>query len=212
MKTVRIRFSKTGRAKFISHLDLNRTMSRAFRRAGIPLWYTEGFNRRPYITFAAPLSLGFEGLRECMDIRLLQDMPMEELVDRLNAVMPEGLRALEAAEAVMKPGDLTEAKYQIILSCPPEAVAELLEQDSIPIEKTTKKGGSQQIDLKPYLAAADITGQDGATLIDIYLPLSASQSVNPSLIVQAVSQHLGKSLSARVTRLELYGKNRQIYA
>lgn len=212
MKTVRIRFSKTGRAKFISHLDLNRTMTRALRRANIPLWYTEGFNRRPYLTFASPLSLGFEGLRECMDIRLIQDMPMEQLVDQLNAVMPEGLRVLEAAQAVMKPGDLTEARYQIILSCSPETVAELLQQDSITAQKTTKKGGTKEIQLKPYLAAAQITGQDGTTLIDIYLPCSGSQSVNPGLIVQTVSDHMGQPLSAQITRLELYGKNRQIYA
>ena len=71
MKEIRIRFKKTGRAKFISHLDLTRTMIRAVRRAGIPVWYTEGFNRHPYVTFAAPLSLGFEGLNECMDTRLV---------------------------------------------------------------------------------------------------------------------------------------------
>ena len=47
-------------------------MQRSLRRAGIPLWYTEGFNRHPYVTFAAPLSLGFEGLQETMDIRLEQ--------------------------------------------------------------------------------------------------------------------------------------------
>ena len=68
--TVRIFFSKSGRARYISHLDLNRTMTRAVRRAGLPIWYTEGFSRHPYLTFAAPLSLGFEGERETMDLRL----------------------------------------------------------------------------------------------------------------------------------------------
>ncbi|MBQ9964192.1 MAG: DUF2344 domain-containing protein, partial [Clostridia bacterium] len=58
---MRITFSKTGSARYISHLDLNRTMTRAVRRAGLPIWYTEGFNRHPYLTFAAPLSLGYEG-------------------------------------------------------------------------------------------------------------------------------------------------------
>ena len=117
LKTVRIRFSKTGRAKYISHLDLNRAMIRALRRAEIPLWYTEGFNRHPYVTFAAPLSLGYEGLRECMDFRLEEDMPMEELVSRLNAVMPEGLTVLEANEARMKPGELAAARYRLTFSC-----------------------------------------------------------------------------------------------
>ncbi len=51
MREVRLRFSKTGRLKYISHLDINRAMSRALKRAQIPLWYTEGFNPHPYITF-----------------------------------------------------------------------------------------------------------------------------------------------------------------
>ena len=83
MKSVRIVFSKTGRIKYVSHLDLVRAMTRAVRRANIPLWYTEGFNKHPYLTFAAPLSLGYEGLRETMDIRMADDFPFDELVKRL---------------------------------------------------------------------------------------------------------------------------------
>ena len=57
MREVRLRFSKTGRLKYISHLDINRAMSRALKRAQIPLWYTEGFNPHPYMSFSLPLSL-----------------------------------------------------------------------------------------------------------------------------------------------------------
>lgn len=77
-RTVRVTFRKLGRARYISHLDVNRTMTRALRRAGLPVWYTEGFNRHPYLTFASPLSLGFEGERETMDIRLEGEMPLDE--------------------------------------------------------------------------------------------------------------------------------------
>ena len=94
MQTVRVVFSKTGRARFISHLDLMRTMTRVMRRAEIPLWYTEGFNRHPYLTFAAPLPLGQEGLHETMDLRLEEDMSMPELVERLSAAMPAGMGAV----------------------------------------------------------------------------------------------------------------------
>ena len=68
MKDIRIRFEKTGRARYISHLDLTRAMTRAVRRAGLPIWYTEGFNKHPYLTFAAPLSLGFEGTDESLSL------------------------------------------------------------------------------------------------------------------------------------------------
>lgn len=117
-KTIRLVFSKTGRAVYISHLDLNRAMIRAVRRAALPIWYTEGFNRHPYVTFAAPLSLGYEGLHETMDLRLEEDMPMEELTSRLNAVLPEGLAALSAAEAVRKAGEVAAAGMSCVSAVP----------------------------------------------------------------------------------------------
>ena len=90
-KDVRVWFSKTGTARYISHLDLNRCMSRAFHKAKLPLWYTEGFNPHVFLTFAAPLSLGFEGRHESMDIRLIEDMPYPELIEKLNAGLPHDI-------------------------------------------------------------------------------------------------------------------------
>ena len=71
MREVRLRFSKTGQAKYISHLDVNRVFSRALSRARINLWYTEGFNPHPYMSFSLPLSLGVESLCENVDIRIV---------------------------------------------------------------------------------------------------------------------------------------------
>ena len=64
MRCVRIWFKKMGMSRYVSHLDLMRAMTRAIRRANLPLWYTEGFNPHPYMTFALPLSLGMESLCE----------------------------------------------------------------------------------------------------------------------------------------------------
>lgn len=153
-RTIRLVFSKTGRARYMSHLDLNRAMIRALRRAKLPVWYTEGFNRHPYVTFAAPLSLGYEGLHETMDLRLEEDVPMEELVSRLGAVLPEGLRALSAAAAVRKPGEVAAARYELLFSCPACAVRALLERDSLPVQKRTKKKTMRTVDLKPALTAS----------------------------------------------------------
>ena len=87
MKNVRIFYTKTDRMKFVSHLDMNRLMSRIIMRADIPVWYTEGFNQRIYINYAVPLSLGFEGLYEIIDIRLTDDnYPLDTLPQRLNGV------------------------------------------------------------------------------------------------------------------------------
>ncbi|MBR3737453.1 MAG: TIGR03936 family radical SAM-associated protein, partial [Eubacterium sp.] len=73
MQEIRLRFSKTDTAKYISHLDINRAFQRAFSRAKINLWYTEGFNPHPYMSFSLPLSLGVESLCENVDIRIIDD-------------------------------------------------------------------------------------------------------------------------------------------
>lgn len=205
-RVVRLHFSKTGRAKFISHLDLNRTMTRALRRAALPIWYTEGFNKRPYLTFAAPLSLGFEGLRECMDIRLVEDVPMTEVAARMNAVLPEGLMVVDAAPAVMKPGDLAAARYRITFDCLPAVLDAFLAQDCINAEKFTKKKERKVVDLKPTLAAANAPQAEGeSTVWEIDLPCGGNGALNPSLIGQALNAFAGREIPCRVLRLELLG-------
>ena len=206
MRNVRIEFSKTGRAKYISHLDLMRTMTRALRRADIPLWYTEGFNRHPYITFAAPLSLGYEGLRETMDLRLEEDMPFDELTKRLDAVMPEGVRVWSAYEAQMKPGLLTAARYRLCVSCSSEVLKAFLRQESMPVEKRTKKGGIKTIDIRSALTDIEITAVGEHSVLTVTLPCNSADNVNPQLIRTALEAFCGESrVEMRVTRLALYG-------
>ena len=89
MLKIRTVYEKRDRAKYISHLDLNRCMQRAFRRAKLPIWYSEGFNPRLYLMFPLALSLGFESMCEIMDFNLREPVPFAELQDRLNAVLPE---------------------------------------------------------------------------------------------------------------------------
>ena len=213
--TVRILFSKMGRAKYISHLDLNRTMTRAVRRAELPIWYTEGFNKHPYLTFAAPLSLGFEGERETMDLRLEQEMPMTELVARLDAVMPEGLQILDAAPAVKKAGEVDRAVYRLTLDCPAETVYSLLAKESITAQKRTKKKEWITVELKPVLDAADskVLATDEGVQWELTLPINSELSVNPSLIVAALreTQPLEK-LTAQVLRLRVLAKDGREFA
>lgn len=192
----------------MSHLDLNRTMTRALRRAELPIWYTEGFNRHPYITFAAPLSLGYEGKRECMDFRLEEEVADGEVVDRLNGVMPEGLRVVSCAEAVMKPGDLAAARWQLRFSCSRQALEELLAQDTIMVEKRTKKKQMKELNIRPYLTDVMLTdGEEGACM-EVTLPCSGETTINPSLILTALCRLPGMAdTTCRVIRLKLLSKN-----
>lgn len=99
--------------KYISHLDLMRCMTRAIKRAAIPAWYTEGFNPHLFITFALPLTLGVESLCESMDIRLTEEMGFEEVKNRLNVNLPDGIRITNVAVPVYKANDIAFAEYKI---------------------------------------------------------------------------------------------------
>ena len=204
MKSVRIVFSKTGRAKFVSHLDLVRAMTRAVRRADIPLWYTEGFNRHPYLTFASPLSLGYEGLRETMDIRMEEDFPFDELVKRLNDVLPEGLVAISAADVVAKAGDLAAAEYRLTIHLPASVVNQALSADELLVEKRTKKKTMKAIDVLPYFknAVVEAVGED-VTLVTVSLPSGGAENINPGLFVTALQTIVGADVKAEVLRLRL---------
>lgn len=204
LKNVRIVFSKTGRAKYVSHLDLMRTMTRAMRRAQIPLWYTEGYNRHPYMTFAAPLSLGHEGLRETVDIRLEEDMPYEDLVSRLNEVLPDGLRAVEAAEAVDKAKELVAAEYELTLYCSEALAVSALLAPQLTVEKRTKKKTMKTVDLRPYFenAAVEEVGEEQC-LLKVHLPCGSAETINPALFVTALSAMAGREIKAEYLRKRL---------
>ena len=204
MKSVRIMFSKTGRAKYVSHLDLVRAMTRAVRRADIPLWYTEGFNRHPYLTFASPLSLGYEGLRETMDIRMSDDFPFDELVNRLNAVLPEGLVAISAADVVAKAGDLAAAEYRLTIHLPSSVIAEALNETEMLVEKRTKKKTMKTIDVLPYFKNASVESiGEAQTVVTVVLPSGGNENVNPGLFITALSAIVGAEVDAEVLRLRL---------
>ena len=197
-------FSKTGRIRYVSHLDLVRAMTRAVRRADIPLWYTEGFNKHPYLTFAAPLSLGYEGLRETMDIRMADDFPFDELVERLNAVLPEGLVALSAADAVAKAGDLAAAEYRLTIHLPVSVVESALSASELLVEKRTKKKTMKTMDILPYFKKATVEAVgENVTVLTVSLPSGSNENINPGLLITALKGIVGTDVDAEVLRLRL---------
>ena len=106
MDKLRLKFTKCGRAVYISHLDLMHTMQRAFSRAGYRLKYSEGFNPHPQISIAIPLSVGTESLCEILDFRLAEETALDEIPARLSAALPEGIEVKEAYEAQSKAADI----------------------------------------------------------------------------------------------------------
>ena len=214
MDKLRLRFSKTGRAVYISHLDLMRTMQRGFLRAGYKLKYSEGFNPHAQISIALPLSVGTGSLCELMDFRLESERDLSELPEKLTAVLPEGIEALEAYEADKKASGIKWLKvcgkfeYD---SRPPENMAAALNEfyarDSIVITKRTKRGEGEA-DIRPAIKEISFApAQDG---VDAEMIVSAQEpTLNPELTADALRQ-LAPELYpdfAAFTRIETYDDN-----
>ena len=207
-KEVRVWFSKTGTPRYISHLDLNRCMSRAFHKAKLPLWYTEGFNPHVFLTFAAPLSLGFEGRRESMDIRLIEDMPYPELIEKLNAGLPRDIRVWAVTEPVMKGNDVANAEYVLRMEAEDPAAAQremegVLAQPELPVQKHTKKG-ERTVDIRPYFADMRFEQEPELLKMTVRLPAGNQGGINPTLFVDAAEKLLQKALLVRVERTRLF--------
>ena len=215
---LRLRFEKTGRAVYISHLDLMHTMQRAFNRAGYRLKYSEGFNPHPQIAIALPLSVGAASRCEIMDFKLLEDPDLAELPARLTAAMPEGVRVLEAYEPSRKVAELkwlrVEGQFEYDERDAGEmaaALADFFRQEQIVITKKTKRGMGET-DIRPGIREISFTPAEKA--VDITTILSAQEpTINPELLAEALRQ-LRPELApdfAKFTRVETYDAEMKVY-
>lgn len=215
MRPIRVWLKKTGNAKYISHLDLNRAMTRAVRRAHIPLWYTEGFNPHPYITFALPLSLGQESEAEPMDIRIEGDMENREIKERLASVMPDGIEITEVGEAQSDAKEICYAEYEIVLDFSGASEAErfalkateLVSNGELTAQKSGKQGSRKvlkQVALKDYISGFSAAGEDGKILLKVILSAGNTNNLNPALLLEALNSAIGTDIkSERITRKRL---------
>lgn len=214
MRSVRLFFKKTGDMKFVSHLDLNRFMIRMIRRSGIPVWYSEGFNPHPYITFALPLSLGFESEYEVMDLRLDDDsFRNEDVLKELSAQMPKGIEFLEAANPIMKAGEVAFASFSIDFGEDFKKISEklcsFLSEEHIFSEKKTKKGTVKILDLKEFVK--DFSAEENS--LKITLAAGGSNNLNPKLIIDEFERRLnGKLPPCLITRTMLYNDKMERFA
>lgn len=217
MRNVRVFFKKYGRVRFTSHLDMNRYMIHAIRRSHLPVWYTEGFNPHPYITFALPLSLGFESDYEVMDFRLTDDsVTDEEVVSALSHVLPEGLEVFRAAEQIKKPGKITAASFEIFFentdSHFANDLAELLKRESITVEKKGKKGKISIVELGGRFKELSIEKvQDGAVM-RITLPAGGSDNINPQLYLSAAEKNDIPMPAYKIRRTALLCEDNELFA
>ena len=211
MDKLRLRFAKTGRAVYISHLDLMHTMQRAFSRAGYALKYSEGFNPHPQISIALPLSVGAGSRCELMDFKLREEVDLTQLPGRLTAVMPEGIEILEAYEPERKTAALKWLQVEGVFEYDerdPAVMAEALrtfyEQESIVITKKTKRGMGET-DIRPGIRS--IAFRADGDCVNVAAVISAQEpTINPELLAEALRQKAPELAPdfAKFTRIETY--------
>ena len=216
MDKLRLRFEKTGRAIYISHLDLMAVMQRGFARADLPLKFSEGFNPHPQISILLPLSVGTASICELMDFRLREERDLNTLPERLTAVLPDGIKALEAYEAERKSAQLKWLEIEGLFeydSVKPTAneLDAFFRQPELVIERKTKRGFGQT-DIRPAIQRIEFSDADDG--FRLQARISAQEpTLNPDHLVSALRQ-LRPEIApnfAKFTRLETYDNDGKIY-
>ncbi|MEE1198636.1 MAG: TIGR03936 family radical SAM-associated protein [Acutalibacteraceae bacterium] len=211
LKNVRVFYKKKSRMKFVSHLDMNRFMIRAIRRTKIPVWYTEGFNCHAYVTFALPLSLGFQSEYEIMDFKVTDDnYSLENVKSELAGVMPEYIEIFAVAEPILKAGKIAFAEFKVyfedIADSVKNDISAYLSADQIVTTKRTKKGAEKVVDLKPQIKSFEF---EGDTLI---LTLSAgNDNLNPTLLLSAFEANNYELPDYTITRTKILDEQLNIF-
>lgn len=193
---IRIKYGKNKIGKFISHLDLARAWERTFRRAGIPIAYSQGFNPHPRISFGSALAVGVTSTGEYLDIVLKNDFLLKEMKERLENYLPRGIEIIDLVEINAKAPSLmsiiNRARYLVgaEVSEPIDEdylqnmIKQLLDQQEVIVLRETKKG------LKERDIRAGIYGIKGKVIegkkvqLDLLLQTGSKGNVRPEEILQ----------------------------
>ena len=202
MRDVRIFFEKKDMAKYISHLDLMRCFSRAVKRAGIDIWYTEGFNPHPFMTFSLPLSLGTESFCESVDIRTNDEMPFDEIKERFQSTLPDGIRVTKVAAPVHKANEICFSEFEILFYTEKSelvlsSLKEKIGADEINVEKKGKQGRKKvfrQVNIKENIQSFDFSENENGVLLKVVLTAGVKNNINPSLLIDAITADVKDSI------------------
>ena len=209
----RLLFEKTGNAVWISHLDLMRVFQRAFKRAGLPLTHTQGYNPRPSVSIALPLSVGVESRCELLDFDLYgEKIPNDEIRTRLNAALTSGVTVLDVYD------DGRKIKHLALLDCVvtleydkgiPEIaameIAKLFSSSEVIVEKKSKNGIKEE-NIIPMIRRMDVVSVDTNTLELHALVCCQNPTLNPMQLNAAIEKFLPacKADFVKCRRVEVY--------
>ncbi len=218
-----LKFEKSGQLRYTSHLDLLRLFRRTFKRVGIDLVYSQGFNPHPKMSFAQPLSLGYTSVGEYLEFETRMPYNESFLVDSMNSSLPYGVKVLDChviSDSRKTAASLVRwADYEVRL---PEGHAfptsqqlrDFVDQDVIPVSKRAKKGKETvEIDIKPMIDQLQ-TGIDDESqqVLTMKIRTGSESNLNPELLLASLFDFCGIPLEKydpRIMRLELYREDGQ---
>ena len=215
-REVRIRFSKTGQAKYISHLDINRVFARAFARAGVKIWFTEGFNPHPYMSFSLPLSLGVESYCENVDVRITDDASFSEIKDRMNACLPDGIKVVDVYDNFRDSYDICYSDYVFYFEFKDnnlalEKIKTVLESEQILALKKGKQGRKKvmkETDIKQFINKYNISIRNENIVLNVRLLAGPEKNLNPSLLFDTIIRLIEMDFEWKsISRISLLDKN-----
>ncbi|MCE5267464.1 MAG: TIGR03936 family radical SAM-associated protein [Planctomycetaceae bacterium] len=201
---VRIRFAKQGDLRLIGHRDLMRCLERLFRRAGLPLGFSQGFHPKPRMTFPSALAVGIEGLDEVMELELAEPATADDLMRRLTPQAPPGLtfRAVQVLPEGAKKVQLRSASYEASIPASERAglaerIERLLAASSWPVERAR---GRRSIDVRPLVL--DLALADGVLTMRLRLCSDGSAGVREMLAALGLADVEQRGAHLRRTALE----------
>ena len=216
----RLLFSKTGDAVWMSHLDLMRLFQRAFKRAGLPLTHTQGYNPRPSVSIAMPLSVGVESVCELLDFDLEgEKIDAQQIVERLNGALVKGITVLDCLDDGKKLKELAYLDCVMTLEYDREvdqALAErisaLFARDSLVVEKKGKNGPTEQ-DIIPMIRKIQVTKGEGNTVQILSRVCCQNPSLNPMQLISAIGRYEPDCVPAYTVcrRLEIYDMKEKVF-
>ena len=215
----RLLFSKTGDAVWFSHLDLMRVFQRTFKRAGLSLTHTQGFNPRPSVSIALPLSVGVESLCELLDFDIEGLTPPDDkLKEQLNSGLVPGVRVLDVYNDGRKLKELTHLHCKVCLEYDngvplnaQDRIKMLFSGDTVIVQKKSKNGIQDQ-NIIPMIRSLDIH-QDSDTLVIDAVICCQNPTLNPAQITAAIEKYLPdlKPDFSKYRRIEVYDGDNKIF-
>lgn len=211
MRCVRVWFKKMGMSRYVSHLDLMRAMTRSVRRAGVPLWYTEGYNPHPYLTFALPLSLGMESLYESMDMRIEGDSTNEDIYNLLKGAMPPGIEIVSVDDPVDDPKTIAYGEFDLLFDCDnaeslKALIEDMLAKDELIVQKLGKQGRKKvlkDINLLEFLKESKLSSSANRVKLTVVFPAGSTTNINPTLLSDEIVKQSGADIAVYVVRKRL---------